>query len=365
MYSHPANTAAMKTALSARFAKGTIAVAACVSEINAAVPSEIQLTPAGFFRARDGRPAGIQGWYVDATVAARVMQRMAALKGDVVIDYEHQTLNAETNGQPAPAAGWFAGGNVEWREGQGLFATNVQWTPNAAAAIAALEYRYLSPVLEYDPKTGEVLRVLMIAVTNFPAIDGLGELTARAAARFLPQDTQHEELPVKREELIALLGLAATATDADIQTEMAALKAKADQVEALNSEVAALKTKQVDPAKFVPITVVDELKTQIAALSGKITGSEVASVIAQAQADGKLLPVQVEWAQELGNKDIAALKSYIEKTPAIAALTGSQTNGKAPAGVTENGELDSTALAVCKQLGLSADEYKKSVGAAA
>jgi phage I-like protein len=254
---------------------------------------------------------------------------------------------------------------VEWREGQGLFATNVQWTANAAAAIAALEYRYLSPVLEYEPKTGEVLRVLMVAVTNFPAIDGLGDLTARAAARFSPDDSTHEEQPVNREQLLALLALPATATDADIETAMAALKAKADQVDALNTEVAALKTKQVDPAKFVPVTVVDELKTQIAALSGKILGGEVESVIAQAEADGKLLPAQVEWARELGNSNIAQLKSYIEKTPVIAALKGSQTGGKAPAGVTEGGELDSTALAVCKQLGLSADEYKKSVGVSA
>jgi phage I-like protein len=70
------------------------------------------------------------------------------------------------------------------------------------------------------------------------------------------------------------------------------------------------------------------------------------------------LPVQKDWATELGNKDVAALKSYLEKTPAIAALKGSQTRGKSPEGADDE-VLTADELAVCKNLGISAEDYKK------
>jgi phage I-like protein len=65
-----------------------------------------------------------------------------------VIDYEHQTLRSAKNGLPAPASGWFK--KLEWREGVGLFAVDVEWTDAAAAAIDAGEYRFISPVFLYD-----------------------------------------------------------------------------------------------------------------------------------------------------------------------------------------------------------------------
>lgn len=363
MYSHPSTYAAMTVALKSKQASN-VAVSACVAQINFSSPDVIQLTPAGQFRSRDTRPEEVPYWFTDASVAARVLQKMAALKGDVLIDYDHQTLFTEETGKPAPAAGWFSGSEMEWREGEGIYAKGVRWTAAAKAAIESEEYRYISPVFEYDKKTGEVLNILMVAITNFPALEGLGDLTARAAAKFSISQSEptNEDTTVKREELIAMLGLAATATDTEINTAFAAMKAKAESVEALNTEVTALKAKVVDPSKHVDVSVVEELKKEIAALSGKVVGSEVEAIIAQAQADGKLLPAQLDWAKSLGNSDIAALKTYLEKTPAIAALKGSQTNGAKPVGVTEAGELDETATAVCKQLGIDPEAYKKTAG---
>ncbi len=100
---------------------------------------------------------------------------------DFVIDYEHQTIQASKNGQPAPAAGWFK--RLEWREGQGLFAVDVRWTARAAAMIVAREYRYISPVFGFDPTTGEVQSLQSAAITNNPALDGLTDI---AAAKYSP-----------------------------------------------------------------------------------------------------------------------------------------------------------------------------------
>lgn len=203
----------------------TSAIAACTFEIQAD-GTAIQLLPAGAFKARDGRPKDVQAghWYIDDQVAARLLARLAARATDVVIDYEHQTLNSTENGLPAPAAGWFAGVSMEWREGQGLFASSVSWTDKASAMIAAKEYRYLSPVFSYHPATGEVLDLLHVGLTNYPAIDNLQPLQALAAARFQLADPAaqptEEHQTVNRDQLIQHLRLSADASDDDIQTAL-------------------------------------------------------------------------------------------------------------------------------------------------
>ncbi len=346
-----------------------MAVAACTGELPEQAPVEIMLIPAGTFRARDGRPEGCGSWRLDAVAAARVIAQADEAVGEFVIDYEHQTLHAEDNGKPAPAAGWFK--KLEWREGDGIYAVDVRWTAKAKALIGAGEYRYISPVFEYDKKTGVVTAILMSALTNYPALDGHSDLAARAAAKFQLQ----EEGKVDREKLIALLGLAAAASDEQIEQGLAALKARAGEADSKDAEMAALKTAKdteiaslkakggkPDPAKYVPVETFESLKTEVAALKTAQTSSTVADLVKQGIADGKLLPVQEDWAVELGNSDTAALKSYLNKTPAIAALTGSQSGGQAPAREGADG-LTADELAVCSNLGISAEEYKKSLSA--
>lgn len=353
-----------------RTALGMVAVAACVVELSGAVPTEILLAPAGEFRARDGRPTEVKAWKMDAEAAARIIAEAEAAVGDFVIDYEHQTLNAEENGQPAPAAGWYK--KLEWREASGLHAVDVRWTPRARAHIEAGEYRYISPVLRYDKKTGVVLAVLMSALTNYPALDGHSDLAVRAAAKF--QSITQEEDDVDRKQLIAMLGLAADASDEQITAALTALKAKAaisDQKDAeitdlkaaagqKDTEIAGLKASagNPDPAKFVPLATFESLKSEVAALKSTQTTTEVEALVKKGIEDGKLLPVQEAWAKELGGKDIAALKGYLEKTPAIAALNGSQSGGKGAADG-GGGGLNATELAVCRRLGITAEEYTK------
>lgn len=340
-----------------RTALGAVAVAACVVELFGVVPTEIMLAPAGEFRARDGRPTGVKAWRQDAESAARLIAGAEAAVGDFVIDYEHQTLHAEQNGQPAPAAGWYK--KLEWREADGLYAVDVRWTPKARAHIEAGEYRYISPVLQYDKKTGVVLAVLMAALTNYPALDGHSDLAVRAAAKF--QTTTQEEENVDRKQLIAMLGLADDAGDEQIQAALTALQAKAAAADQKDTEIAGLKASasgKPDPAKYVPVATFEALKVEVAALKATQTTTAVEALVKKGLEDGKLLPVQEAWAKELGDKDIAALTSYLEKTPAIAALKGSQTDGKPPKHDGGDG-LSAEELAVCKNLNVSPEEYTK------
>jgi len=339
------------------------AIAACTFELQAQGVA-IQLFPAGAFKARDGRPKDVQAghWYIDAQIAAKLVAKLATRGTDLVIDYEHQTLNSETNGQPAPAAGWFQGVALEWRDGLGLYATQVDWTEKAAGFIAAKEYRYLSPVFSYDTQTGEVLDLIHVALTNYPALDGMASLPALAAARFQLADpaapSAKENQSVNKEELIALLGLSTDASEEDIQTALTALKADAGKVGELQTALAAAKTQGTpDPAKFVPVAVVEDLKKDIAALKTTQIDGEVGELVKAGLADGRLLPAQEKWARDLGKSNVAALKTYLEQTPAIAALKGQQSQGRTLEVPTTVEQLDAEAVAVCKAMGVEPADY--------
>lgn len=356
----------MSKATQQQSTRPAVAVLALEIEAGAAV---VQLTPDGVFRARDGRPRALPGWRVTAELAERIVARLRGRKTRVVVDYEHQTLHAENNGQPAPAAGWIDPAQVRYEPGTGLVAP-VEWTARAKAMIDAGEYKYLSPVLPYDPKTGDVLDLLQVALTNFPALDGMAPVSA-LSAHFDLDPPSNGGSTVDKTQLAKLLGLADDATEEQITTAITALKAAADEhaaaLKAKDEELAALKTKvdtgKPDPGKFVSIDAFEAVKTELAALKSTQTDSEVDALVKQGMADGKLLAAQEEWARSLGKADIAALRAYLEKTPAIAALKGTQTGGKKP--VDENGDvqLDDAQLAVCKQLGLDPKEYAKSIAA--
>jgi phage I-like protein len=153
---------------------------------------EFRIMPAGTFRTNDGsnRPAGIPGWVMNGTIALAIIAAIAARGCDVLIDYEHQSLAAEKNGRPAPAAGWFK--RAEWREGDGLYALDVRWTAAALAMIKAREYRYISPVFSFDPISGEVTGLVSVGLVNYPALAGLTDLAKNRAGvspSGLPRDT--------------------------------------------------------------------------------------------------------------------------------------------------------------------------------
>lgn len=321
--------------------------------------SSIQLFPAGEFRARDGRPEGLSGWKLDEKSAQRLIADAATRKTPFAVDYEHQTLHAKTSGNPAPAAGWFS--KLEWRE-DGLYAVDVEWTPRAKEMVQASEYRFISPVFGYDRKTGEVTQLLMAAITNVPAMDGMDEILEAASQQLLTPKPNPEEDTMKEIliALLTLLGLPENAEKAAATAALTALLDKAGAVPDLNTQIAAL-TQQVadagnpDPAQYVPVAVVETLKTQIAALSQNITDDKVTALVAQGLEDKKLLPAQEAWALELGKKDIASLTTYLDNATPIAALAGSQSKGKKPEG--DDTQLSDEELAVCNLLGQTQEEF--------
>lgn len=348
-----------------------LALAACAVQF-AATGQRIQLLPAGVFRSVDGRPEKLPGWYLDAGAAQRLVAALAARTTPLVIDYEHQTLHKEQNGQPAPAAGWFHA--LEWVEGEGLFAVDVQWTERAAAMIAAGEYRFISPVFAYDERTGEVSRLVNAALTNTPALDGLQDVLLAASARLLPQPSEEDLMEQLLEQLRWMLNLPVSATAEEISAELQKLIDRIKPAEAQaaasfhlatlidghEAKIAALTAQtgtEPDPARYVPIAVLNAANAQLAALSEQLAvakSRDLDELVIAALNQGRLLPAQEAWARQLGSKDMEALKNFLNATVPIAALTRQQSETQP---ITGTATLSDEELAVCSQLGLTAEQF--------
>lgn len=325
----------------------------------------MQLMPAGEFRAADGRPQPWGSWKLTPEIAARLVAEANARPNKYVIDYEHQTQLAETNGQPAPAAGWFK--SLEFRPGAGLYAPDVDWTARAKGYLAGDEYKYISPVFAFDKKTGEVQRIVSVALTNDPGLHGMDEVTLAAlTARFnqvsqSAGDQPPQETTTMNPVLLALLkalGLPATeaTTEVEAVSAVAALKAKSESVDQLTTQIVTLKAAPPDAAKYVPVEKLAELNTEIVQLKAEKVKHEVDEVINQAKALGKVTPSLETEFRAIGQSDIAQLKRMLDATPANPALAGKQqTSGKQPGGT--GTELNDEQLAICKRMNLTPEQY--------
>lgn len=337
----------------------------------------VPLIPAGALEARDGRR-----WTHDDPQAVLAATRERAGTIDLVVDYEHQTDLAETNGQPAPAAGWIR--EVEVRDGE-LWG-RVEWTARASSAIAAKEYRYLSPTFAFDRETRVVRALHRAALTNAPAFDMPAlardtggnavtpeQLAALAAALGLASTAKPDEIVAKAKATVAealapiaeALGLASTATPNEIvaRAKSAAGDALAPVAEALglattataNEIVAKAKATAPDPGSYVPRTEFDRVARDLTTLQTERTDERATKAVDAAIAAGKITPAQRDWALGYAKSNDSGFSAYVEAAPVI--LAPGRIGDPSP---NPNAALTADELATCKALGITADQYKAS-----
>jgi phage I-like protein len=347
-------------------------VAVLSLDLNADANGWQQLLPAGLFRAVDGRPFDVPGnhWFIDAEVANQLIALANQRTNDLVIDYEHQTLKAEENGEPAPASGWFKA--MEWREGSGLW-IKPKWTPRATDFIKNGEYKFLSAVFPYDATTGRPLRLHSAALVNRPGIDGMQAVEALAALSLTstpkPTITTEHSMDELLKAMLAQLGIVIEdgkePDNAAVLTALSELQTKAGTAGTLATEVAALKANDnggaIDHAKYVPVEAVHQLHAQIAVLSAQGASTQLDQVIDKAKQEGRLVPAMEAWARDLGKQDLAALQSFLDKSQPIAALAAMQTTGKKPDADNTDplATLSEDEKSVCLATGVSEADYLK------
>lgn len=337
-----------------------LTVAACSFEIDKAKYGRIQLLPYGKFRATDGRPTDVEAWYVTDTNGADVVALANNQRNPLPIDYEHQIIHSLKNGKEAPSAGWM---EYFYFTPQGIFA-DVRWTDKAADYIKNGEYRYISAVFAYDTD-GYVRKIFHAALTNTPALDGMEEAMVAASVNLLQEEKSMDKKLLAA--LCALFALKADASETEITekvTALSAAKGKSD-VDVLDvyaklaekeQSVAALSTQvgNPDPAKFVPVEQVAALQADFNALKASVETDKKDALITAALSQGKLSPALKDWAKSLS---VEALSAYLEKAPAMAALSGE------PQAKTDPDQnvvaLSAAEQAAARALGMTEAEYIK------
>jgi phage I-like protein len=130
----------------------------------------LQLLPYADFKGIDGRPTTetphLNSWKINGVIAEKIIQAAKNVALKIPIDWEHSTEKKAPNGEYSPAAGFFK--RMEWREGQGLFAVDVDWTEKALNDIKQKHYKYISPVFSFHTSSGEIARIKSVGLTNNP-----------------------------------------------------------------------------------------------------------------------------------------------------------------------------------------------------
>jgi len=112
------------------------------------------LVPIGEF----DHPRGLQ--VVDAAAAQRIADDLKNREQDIVIDFGHESFSSPR----AEAAGWLKPETVEVQN-DGVYAV-IDWTDEAAEKIKAKKFRYLSPVLEFNPVKSKNGRFYIVKITT-------------------------------------------------------------------------------------------------------------------------------------------------------------------------------------------------------
>jgi len=306
----------------------------------ATAPEWIELLPGGVFYGRDGRGP----FRLDDPAAVIASTTALQMNAGLPIDYDHATDFGAPEGRPAPAAGWIR--ELEVRGG--AVWGRVEWTARAASSIVAREYRYVSPVFQFDPKDGSVTRLLRAGLTNNPNL----HLTAIAASRIAAADNQTKdqrmEFPIQ--ELRELLNLDDGATGADVVAKVRELRAAGDAASSQSTS-----THAHDPAHYVAIAEFERALTELNALKADRTRERAAHTVEDAIRAGKIVPAQREWAIAYCAADARGFQAFAAKQPSI--LGENLGLGGEPPADRRGGGLNAAELAICAQLGLKHSEF--------
>ncbi|WAT28979.1 phage protease [Pseudomonas sp. GXZC] len=300
-------------------------------------PEWVELIPAGpTVVGRDGRT-----WLFDDVAHQFVQTNFSSRAIDLPIDWEHATQRRAPLGQEAPAGAWIK--QLEIRDGAlwGL----AEWTPRGELQVENKEYRFLSPVFDYDDETKRIVRMVSAALTNIPNL----VMTA------LNQE-QLENVPVKPSpELLKLLGLPETATAEQVFTATTAKLNATNQ--ALNSESGNLE-------RFVPRADYNAVESralnaeQALAEHKKTEHSKaVDAVITAATQAGKITPATVDYHRAMCQDEagLARFKAFVDAAPVVA--DASNLGGRQPENTVT--ALNSEEQAMCKLLGVDPVDFAK------
>ena len=263
-------------------------------------PEWVELIPPGpNVTGRDGRQ-----WLFDEQAETLVQSSFLGRAIDLPIDWDHATQHRASKGESAPAAGWIK--QLELRNGAlwGL----VDWTPRASEQVINREYRFLSPVFDFDPDTTRIARLVSAGLTNKPNF----LLTA------LNQENTEVTPVTLSPALLTALGLPATATEEQALAATAQLKATA---QATNTEKPNLE--QFMPRADYDSVLLRATNAEQALADQKKTehNKQVDALITSATQGGKITPATADYHRAACQDEtgLARFKAFVDAAPVVAA----------------------------------------------
>lgn len=285
---------------------------------------------------------------VDSTTAAVLAANQDKIgRAEVALDFEHNSLKPER--EPVPVAAY---GTLAVEEGVGITWTPCadSWTPEGTDSYTGRHYRDLSPTV-YRDDAGRVVGIHSIALTRAGQIADLRAYSALSAdLRTLtatdplaPMDDTKQ--PDYRTLLCKKLGLAADCSEEE-------LIAAAEKAETSPSPMKAEEEKAPEAAA--------EKSPAALSTEARLESLEKKQLIAEAKLAGKIIPLSADAIDKL---DKAALSAVLEGLKPGQVPTGPKTPDKTE-GTPGPVALSAEEAEVCKTLGISHDDYRKSNPAA-
>lgn len=299
-------------------------------------------------------------YFVDEESYVSVCTQIARRGNDIVIDYEHQTLE----GVQAPAAGWVK--ELRWEAETGILA-RVEWTEKGGAYVASREYRYFSPVFYVRESDKRLVALASVALTNTPKHNNLTPILAKLDG-VPPVATDTEDDMEFLKKLAAKLGMGEDATEDQVMAMVASLKEKKPETKEV---IPAAVLKALDLETGDTSTVVASIhaakqsskgmvsREEFAKLQDQLAARDAQEVVAKAMSDGKVTPDQKEWAEGYAKADLEGFKTFVAKAPVVVPVAPLPGKKEEPTDLVT----DDAVLAVAKQMDVDVEDIKKYGGA--
>jgi len=289
----------------------------------------------------DGWVQGVDGRRFHLRDPEAVLRLTRERNAKLALDYNHGSELLAPKGHEAPAAGWFTDFRIA---ADGSIEAKLEPTERARNAIAAKEYRYLSPVPVLNKQTREVLFFSSVGLTPKPNFHALA----------LNHEDTHQADPIMNEEqlkeLCRALGIPETSS---VEAVLKAAKAA--------KETNAAATPSLE--KFVPRADYDAVTERalnaekaLKAKEAEALEAEINTEIEAATKAGKITPATADFYRETCRAEggLEKFRAFIKDAPAIG--DASKLDGKQPPSDTST-ELNAEERAVCEQMGICEEEF--------
>ena len=288
-------------------------------------PNEVKILPIGKVSSEKG------DFFVDEESFKSMKAEMERRGIDIVIDYEHQTLD---NVQ-APAGGWVK----ELLYTPEAIVAKVEWTPKAKEYLKNREYRYLSPVVLARKKDGKAIVLHSVALTNTPAINGMF-----AIVNSIDFDTDDDDKNAGGKEMDLqrvkeLLGLPADATEEQVMNALVEKLSKKETEQVANKDAEEEKEVVANSVILGLLELPENSKTEdvtskiMALKAGKtnkekeaedilnrLKDREAEDAVMLAMKAGKITAAQKDWAKAYALKDRTGFDSFVDKAPVVVPV---------------------------------------------